>query len=117
MLSESERHLFYTLALEGQVLNGGFYQYFDSCDGDNIFYAIEGFEVIGLRSAKKIAKKTLLLFQNSSPSMNEDVRREQLQGLTAKDFGVLQALSHEFADLESENAKLFVRFIYSIPAH
>ncbi|TNY61279.1 DUF4375 domain-containing protein [Vibrio parahaemolyticus] len=113
-LSASEKHLFYTLALEGQVLNGGFYQYFDNCDGDNIFYAIEGFEVIGLWAAKEIVMKTLLIFPNANPSMNEDVRRDQLQGLTGRDLGTLQELSHEFADLESENAKLFVRFIYAL---
>ena len=113
-LSASEKHLFHALELEGQVLNGGFYQYFDNCYGDNIFDAIEGCEVIGLLVAKEIAIKTLLLFQNANPSINEEIRRDQLQELTVKDIGTLRELSHEFADLECENEKRFVRFIYTL---
>ncbi|MGF1767085.1 DMP19 family protein [Enterovibrio makurazakiensis] len=111
LLRESEQILVHPLELEGQVLNGGFSQYFENMYGDNVFAALASFKKIGMNEAYKIVQKVIELFPDSSPEKNEEDRIMQFDLMSEESQKKIDDLSHQFSLLEEHNAKLFIRYI------
>lgn len=81
-LSEIDRILVSIWALEGDVNNGGFRQYYFNTSGDTAHYAPAALRAIGARVMAEIVERANSLFGPSGPPISRDERQEALLALT-----------------------------------
>ncbi len=65
-------------ALEGEVNNGGFHQYFYNSAGDRTAETIQALEIIGALAMADIVKRAAQKFPNGMPPMNRSDRQNVL---------------------------------------
>lgn len=83
-LNEHERIFFITQALEQEVNNGGFSQFFYNSSGDFSNELVDAFTKIGALKTAEICKKALAVFNDEVPT-DRDEREELLDGLECDD--------------------------------
>ena len=81
-LSEVDRVLVSIWALEGDVNNGGFHQYYFNTSGDTAYYAPAALRAIGAQLMADIVEKANSLFGPNGPPISRDERQEALLALT-----------------------------------
>ena len=77
-LSEEELNFLYVIALEGEVGNGGFDQYFWNSSGDNTYGAVNALEAIGSTCALEQLNSAIAQFPNGYVSSNRGLRQSAL---------------------------------------
>ena len=77
-LSEIDRILFSIWALEGDVNNGGFHQYYYNTSGDTAYYAPSALRAIGATIMAGIVEQANSLFGPSGPPVSRDQRQQEL---------------------------------------
>jgi hypothetical protein len=65
-------------ALEGEVNNGGFHQFFYNNAGDNTMETIQALETIGATKAADIVKRAAGMFPNRIPPKDRFARQDVL---------------------------------------
>jgi len=95
-LSEAEQIFRAIWDLESEVNNGGFYQYYYNNSGDTACHVVAALEEIGAEAAAGIVAKANAAFYPVSPSIEQDVRREQLEVIESKYEDLWDSLDEEF---------------------
>jgi hypothetical protein len=81
-LSEVDRVLVSIWALEGDVNNGGFHQYYFNSSGDTAFHAPIALRLIGAHAAADIVEEANLRFGPDGPPASRDRRDDALSALS-----------------------------------
>jgi hypothetical protein len=83
-------------ALEAEVNNGGFAQYFASWDGDTAGFAPDALERIGATSAAAIVRRALAAVSAEPLPDDHDAREALVNGLSDDQLRALEVLDEEF---------------------
>jgi hypothetical protein len=73
-------------ALEAEVNNGGFHQYFFNSAGDHTAAALHGLEQIGALAAAALVKEACRLFPEGQPHSDRSQRQLQLDTISESAF-------------------------------
>jgi|SRR6185437_8155569 hypothetical protein len=107
-LSEVERILVAIWALEADVNNGGFHQYYFNSSGDTAYYAPAALRAIGAPIMGRIVDKANALFGPSGPPVSRDQRQQALSALTEE---LWDDLDHEFYAYPEDISSLLEQFL------
>jgi hypothetical protein len=80
-LAEVDRVLVSIWALEGDVNNGGFHQYYFNTSGDTAYYAPIALRTIGARAMADVVDRANSVFGPSGPPISRDERQDALSAL------------------------------------
>jgi hypothetical protein len=95
-LSEPEKVFHVVWRLEGQVNNGGFWQYFWNSSGDHAFIAPYAFEQIGARKTAQIIREACAPFPNGIPARDRSARHNQMREFPGNDWNYWKELDEKF---------------------
>ncbi|MCR9164839.1 MAG: DMP19 family protein [Nannocystaceae bacterium] len=97
-LSERDQLLVAVGALEADVNNGGFDQFYFNSAGDLWRQAVAGLRVVGAVRMAELVERSSLMFGPAGPLQNRERRQAQLLALTesAEDPDVFSELDREF---------------------
>ena len=95
-LSESDKVVATVFALEAEVNNGGFEQFFFNSSGDLAFFAPEALRIIGAHNTATIAEKANSIFGTAGPSSNCVERTNLLLSFGEKYDDFLGELDDQF---------------------
>lgn len=112
-LSEAEQVAFMVDALEREVNNGGFAQFFSNSSGDHALQAPAALRAIGAPKMAGIVARALAVFGPDGPSPDRDVRHEQLDRLEGSGDETWSACDAEFCEYPEDLAALLRRFVTS----
>lgn len=97
-VSPQEQYYFAVGVLHGEVLNGGFHQFFSNSSGDHYLPAERGLEVLGAKRALEILRnaKELVFASSAVPAWEaRNARLDELEGNEAIN-AALRVLDDEF---------------------
>ena len=77
-LTPAEQVIYCVDALEREVNNGGFLQFFDNSSGDTSFQTVSALEAIGAQQAANIVRRAIEAFPGGKPSADREERVAQL---------------------------------------
>jgi len=109
-LSEIDRILVTIWALEGDVNNGGFHQYYYNSSGDTAYYAPTALCAIGATVMAGIVEKANSLFGPSGPPPSGDAREEALLALTISQE-IWDSLDRQFYAYPEDISALLEQFL------
>ena len=101
-------------ALEGEVNNGGFHQYFYNSAGDRTAETIRALEIIGAFKMAEIVRKAAQMFPNGMPPTDRFERQEILLTLYPKAIE-FRELDEEFYGYPDKLADLLANYRSSQP--
>ncbi len=96
-------------ALEGEVNNGGFHQFFYNSAGDNTVETIRALETIGAASMADIVKRAAAMFPGKMPPKDRFVRQDVLLE-NYPDSAVFRKLDEEFYEYPDNLSELLAKF-------
>jgi YD repeat-containing protein len=100
-------------ALEGEVNNGGFHQYFYNSAGDRTAETIQALEIVGAFAMADIVNRAAQRFPHGMPPKNRFERQDVL--LEAyPNAGAFQALDDEFYKYPDNLAALVTKYKSSV---
>ena len=106
-LNENQRIFYITYTLEGEVNNGGFWQFFFNSSGDMANEAVSSFEKIGANKTAEICKKAVSVYGDSVPQ-----NRDERQSLLIDDVDeILNECDSAFYEYEDDLTALNYQFI------
>ena len=100
-------------ALEGEVNNGGFHQYFYNSAADRTAETIQALEIIGAFAIADIVKKAAQKFPYGMPPKNRFERQDVLLEVYPN-AAVFRALDEEFYQYPENLAALVIRYKSSV---
>jgi hypothetical protein len=109
-LSEADRILVSIWALEADVNNGGFDQYYFNTAGDTAHYAPVALRSIGARAMADIVERANSLFGPSGPPASRDARQDALLALTSSE-DLWGQLDREFYAYPDDISTLLTQFL------
>ena len=113
-LNEKERVFYITQALEMEVNNGGFLQFFFNSSGMFANELVASFEAIGAKKTSEICKKAISIYGNEVP-MDREKREELLTSDDEEEDEKIEALLNEcddeFFEYEDDLLELNYQFI------
>jgi HEAT repeat protein len=95
-LSLPQRYYIAVVALDGQVNNGGFSQYFFNSSGDGWRTALAGLEAMESSERLAILRDAVARFPDARPPENREQRMEQLAKLESAKDGVFDDLDSRY---------------------
>ncbi len=95
-LSVPEQHFVAVWALEADVNNGGFDQYFFNSSGDFAFVVVEALRAIGADRAAAIVQEAVDVFGPAGPARDHSARQEALDAAGALAQARLEELDERF---------------------
>jgi len=96
-------------ALEGEVNNGGFHQFFYNSAGDNAMETIRALETIGAASMADIVKRAALMFPGKMPPKDRFLRQDVLLE-NYPDPAAFWELDQEFYGYPDNLSELLAKF-------
>jgi hypothetical protein len=102
-------------ALESQVNNGGFLQYFESWDGDTASFAPIALQRIGAHACARIVEQALAAVSEHPLPVDHGARGQLLEKLGDHAQAQLAALDSEFMDYPDNLTELLFEFVRSHP--
>ncbi|MBI2393459.1 MAG: DMP19 family protein [Deltaproteobacteria bacterium] len=109
-LTEVERVIATVWALEADVNNGGFDQFFFNSSGDLAFFAPKALSIIGAPSTAMIVARANALFGAGGPPRERGLRQAQLAALQGAEER-LEELDVEFYEYLDDLTALMHRYI------
>jgi YD repeat-containing protein len=100
-------------ALEGEVNNGGFHQYFYNSAGDRTAETIQALEIVGAFAMADIVKRAAQKFPYGMPPKNRFERQDVLLGAYPS-AAAFRALDEEFYQYPENLAALVIRYKSSV---
>jgi len=97
-IREPERVLATIWAVEAEVNNGGFNQFFYNAAGDLSFYAVKALSSVGANQMAQITQKALDLFGDEGPPIDRDLRVSKLTEFEDENENYLDKLDYEFTE-------------------
>jgi len=103
-------------ALESQVNNGGFIQYFLSSDGDTASFAPSALQRIGAISCAAIVEQALTVASAGPMPDSQSIREALIERLSSEAHQRLQELDVSFFKYPDDLTNLLFEFVRSHPA-
>ena len=97
-LAPPERIVFDVNALEAEVNNGGFHQFFFNSEADRVPEIIEALQAIGAFTVAGIVQEACSLFPAGGPSRDRHARQEQLEQVGDERFDALDERFYAYPD-------------------
>lgn len=97
-LAPPERIVFEVSALQAEVNNGGFHQFFFNSEADRVPEIIEALLAIGASTVAGIVQEACSQFPADGPSRDRDARQEQLEQLGDDRFADLDERFYAYPD-------------------
>ena len=110
-LSEAEKVVASVFALDVEVNNGGFDQFFVNSSGDLAFFVPQALRIIGAPNSATIAEKANAIFGELGPSSDSIVRGNVLQSFGEKYDEYLEALDSKFYEYPHDLYALLTQYL------
>lgn len=110
-LAERDRVLVTIWALEADVNNGGFEQYYFNSSGDTAFFAPEALRIIGAHRMAAIVARANSLFGENGPPKARSARQERLFELTSATDGLFEEHDAVFYEYLDDISALLVAYL------
>jgi hypothetical protein len=110
-LNEEEKVLVTVWAIEGEVNNGGFDQFFFNSAGDVAFYGPRALEAIGANKMAIIAEQANSIFGEGGPNKIWAERREVVLSFKDKFDSFLDSLDALFYEYPDDIAALIEKYV------
>jgi hypothetical protein len=98
-------------ALEREVNNGGFDQFFANSSGDTAQETVKALETIGARAAAGIVRRAIAMFPDGEPAVDRDERADQLDAAGEERDGLWDSLDQEFYSYPDDLPALLRRYV------
>jgi hypothetical protein len=102
-------------ALESQVNNGGFFQYFSSWDGDTANFAPIALRYIGANTCATIVEEALSLVSHLSLPSDHEERNKLLDDLSEENLNKLNQIDSKFFSYPDKLTELLYEYVCSNP--
>jgi hypothetical protein len=102
-------------ALESEVNNGGFHQYFINCSGSPINFAPHALRRIRANSCAGIVESALGVVSSGSLPEDDDARQALLESLDDEAMSRLESLDAEFYSYPDDLTELLFEFVRAHP--
>ena len=114
---QAEEHKVFSAvwALESQVNNGGFLQYFASGDGDTAEFAPRALRTIGARSCASLVERALRLVSSSPLPESRGARAELLESLPQAVVDRLERIDQAFFAYPDDLTSLLYAYVSRHP--
>jgi len=112
---EAQRVFSSIWAIESQVNNGGFLQYFESDDGETAEYAPWALKTIGAARMGAIALDAVNVFPSGKPAADAAGRQAQIELLTAEARSTLERLDSAFMAYPDNLTDLLFAYVCAHP--
>jgi hypothetical protein len=96
-------------ALEGEVNNGGFHQFFYNSAGDNTMETIQALETIGAAAMADIVKRAAAMFPGKMPPKDRFPRQDVLLE-NFPDSAAFRELDEEFYKYPDDLSRMLTKF-------
>lgn len=80
-LTPAERVVFCLDALEREINNGGFQQFFENSSGDHAFDTVESLQTLGANQMAALVRDAIAVFPGGRPAADRGERQDQLDRL------------------------------------
>jgi hypothetical protein len=110
-LSTKERTFILVWALEAEVNNGGFHQFFSNSSGDHSLETARALRMIGANSMASLVDQANVLLGAQGPSTNRNERQEQLESLTEEQQERLSELDTSFYKYPDNLSELLAAYM------
>jgi len=110
-LTSAERVAYCVDALEREVNNGGFQQFFWNSSGDTAAETLGALEAIGAAAAAGILRRALAVFPTARPPVAREARIALLEELPAQATATWSTLDDEFYAYPDDLAALLRQFV------
>lgn len=110
-LTPKEKTFFCVWALEADVNNGGFFQYFQNSAGDHALQTPEALRAIGAAKAAALVESANAVFAPSAPSPDFEVRLAQVDQLPESARDTLSRLDEIFFTYPDNLSELLARYM------
>jgi hypothetical protein len=97
-LAPPERIVFDVNALEAEVNNGGFHEFFFNSQADRVPEIIEALQAIGATTVAGMVREACSLFPAGGPSRDRQARQEQLEEVCEERFDALDERFYAYPD-------------------
>lgn len=88
------KNLLLAFSFDGEIQNGGFYQFFYNSSGKYTYLTVDALHTIGAFDAEKLLKEAVALFPDGNVPEDDDLRSQILDQITDEDV--------DFSELDSE---------------
>lgn len=105
-LSEAEQTVYCLDALEREVNNGGFSQFFFNASGDTALETVSALERLGAGHTAALVRRALSVFPGARPSADRDAREKQMDGLPESARELWSELDQAFCEYRDNLAAL-----------
>jgi hypothetical protein len=96
-------------AVEGEVNNGGFHQFFNNNAGDNTMETIQALEIIGAKNMADIVRRAAAMFPGGMPPKERFARQEVLLEKYPR-AEAFESLNDEFFAYPDDVARLLAKY-------
>lgn len=103
-------------ALESQVNNGGFLQYFSSWDGETANFAPFALRQIGAAACATIVERALILVSKNALPDNQDERNNLINELNSETKDMLNDIDSEFYAYPDNLTELLFEYVRLNPS-
>lgn len=109
-LTETERRLCAAYWLEGQVMNGGFDQYFFNSSGNGSEVALAGLKDMGATAAAALLERAMAVFPDGKPPTDRQRRQEAMDRMESRSKPVWNKCDSEFYDQKEDIGELCLQY-------
>jgi hypothetical protein len=102
-------------ALESEVNNGGFAQYFANSSGDTAVHAESALRAIGAHRAADIVARAVALFPGGPPSTDRDGRGRRIDGASPEIHSAWDRLDQQFYAYPDDLTSLLYEWVKGHP--
>lgn len=96
-------------AVEGEVNNGGFHQFFYNNAGDNTMEIIQALEIIGAKNMADIVRRAAAMFPGGTPPKDRFARQDVLLEKYPR-AEAFESLNDEFFAYPDDVARLLAKY-------
>ena len=116
-LTPAERVAYCIDALEREVSNGGFRQFFDNSSGDTAMDTVAALDAIGASQAAALVHRAVAMFPGSDPPRDRDTRCALMEQLPAAAEEEWSALDDQFYAYPDDLTSLLRRYVETERRH
>ncbi len=109
-LTDTERRLVAVQALEGEVLNGGFDQYFFNSTGNDAEVALAGLKDIGAKIAASLLERAMAVFPGGRPPADRQQRWKAMDQIKSSSKPVWEKCDDEFYKFQEDLSQMSLAY-------
>jgi HEAT repeat protein len=114
-LSQGQKLYRAVMTCDSEINNGGLSQYFVNGSGDRWKEAGNGFAAMGMTERLAVLKEATAFFGQEGPSVNREIRQEQLAKLIRKNDSLFETLDSRYYEIPEEVEVVWSRYILEHP--